>query len=104
MGIVSKATDCGKPSSTYKGQNPDRANQIWTSTDDSNPYDNEWADLITAIRNDTPYNEAPRGVQASLVTSMGRMSAHTGQEITYDDFLNSEHEYAPGVDKLTMDS
>ena len=35
---------------------------------------------------------------------MGRMSAHTGQEITYEEFLNSDHEYAPGVDKLTMDS
>jgi len=104
MAIVSKANDCGTPSSTYKGQNADRANQIWTSTDKSNPYDNEWDDLITAIRNDKPYSEVKRGVEASVVTSMGRYSAHTGQEITYDDFLNSEHEYAPGIDKLTMDS
>jgi hypothetical protein len=35
---------------------------------------------------------------------MGRMAAHTGQEITFDDMLNCEHEFAPGVDKLTMDS
>ena len=35
---------------------------------------------------------------------MGRMAAHTGQEITYDQILNSEHEMAPGLDKLTMDS
>ncbi len=35
---------------------------------------------------------------------MGRMAAHTGQEITYDDMLNCEHEFAPGVDKFTMDS
>lgn len=104
MAIVSKATDCGKPSSTYKGQNPDKANQLWVSTDETNPYDNEWADLMTAIRNNTPYNEVPRGVQASVTTSMGRMAAHTGQEITYDEFINSEHEYAPGIDKLTMDS
>ena len=27
-------------------------------------------------------NEAKRGAQGSLVTSMGRMAAHTGQEIT----------------------
>ncbi len=104
LAIVSKANDCGLPSSTYKGQNADRANQIWTSTDKSNPYENEWMDLVTAIRNDTPYNEAPRGVQASVVTSMGRMSAHTGQEITYDQFMALEHEYAPGIDKFTMDS
>jgi len=32
---------------------------------------------------------------------MGRMAAHTGQVITFDDMLNCEHEMAPGVDKLT---
>ena len=51
-----------------------------------------------------PYNEVKRGVEASLVTSMGRMAAHTGQEITFEELLNSEHEFAPGVDKLTFDS
>ena len=35
---------------------------------------------------------------------MGRAAAHTGQEITFEGMLNSDHEYAPGVDKLTMDS
>ena len=35
---------------------------------------------------------------------MGRMAAHTGQVITYDHMLNCEHEFAPTVDKLTMDS
>jgi len=59
---------------------------------------------VDAIRNDKPYNETERGVQASLVTSLGRMAAHTGQEITYDDILNCDHEMAPGLDKLTMDS
>ena len=58
---------------------------------------------MDAIRNDKPYNEAERGVEASLVTSMGRMAAHTGQEITFEDMLNCEHEFAPDVDKLTMD-
>ena len=33
---------------------------------------------------------------------MGRMAAHTGQEITFDDMLNRDHEFAPGLDKLTM--
>ena len=35
---------------------------------------------------------------------MGRMAAHTGQVITYDQILNLDHEFAPNVDKLTMDS
>jgi hypothetical protein len=107
MAIVSKSGDCGMPSSTYKGQNPTRSNLLWESKvnpDEQDPYQNEWNNLIDAIRNDKPYNEANRGVQASLVTSMGRMAAHTGQEITYDGILNCDHEMAPGLDKLTMDS
>lgn len=68
------------------------------------PYQLEWDDLMDAIRNDKPYNETQRGAEASLVTSMGRMAAHTGQIITYDQMLNCPHEFAPDVDKLTMDS
>lgn len=107
MAIVSKANDCGMPSSTYKGQNAERSNLIWTSKvppDQSDPYQNEWNDLVEAIRNDKPYNEAPYGIETSLVTSLGRMAAHTGQEVRYDDILNSDHEFAPGLDKLTMNS
>ena len=107
MATVSHHGDCGLPSSTYKGQNPDRSNLLWVSkvsSDQQNPYQNEWNDLIDAIRNDKPYNEVKRGVEASLVTSMGRAAAHTGQEITFEEMLNSDHEYAPGVDKLTMNS
>jgi predicted dehydrogenase len=107
MAIASKSGDCGRPSSTYKGQNPTRSNLLWESKvrpEERNPYQNEWNDLIDAIRKDKPYNEAKRGAEASLVSSMGRMAAHTGQVITYDDILNCKHEFAPDVDKLTMDS
>jgi len=60
-------------------------------------------DLIEAIRSDKPYNEVERGAKASLVTSMGRMAAHTGQIVTFDQMMNCEHEFAPDVDKLTLD-
>ena len=107
MAIVSKANDCGLPSSTYKTQMPQKSSMIWTSEvppDQRDPYLNEWNDLLAAIRDDKPYNEAKRGVEASVVTSMGRMAAHTGQEITFEDMLNSEHEFAPNADKMTFDS
>ncbi|MSU57793.1 MAG: Gfo/Idh/MocA family oxidoreductase [Pedosphaera sp.] len=107
LAIASKQNDCGLPSSTYKGQNPNRKSQLWESkvaAEDQNPYHNEWKDLLAAIRNNETYNEVKRGVEASLVTSMGRMAAHTGQQITYDEMLNSPHEFAPGLDKLTADS
>jgi predicted dehydrogenase len=107
MAIASSNGDCGLPSSTYRGQNPVRENRLWVSDvppDQRDPYQNEWNALVDAIRHDRPYNEVKRGVEASVTTSLGRMAAHTGQEITFEDFLNSEHEYAPGADKLTMDS
>lgn len=68
------------------------------------PYQLEWDDLVNAIRQDKPYNEVKRGVEASLVASMGRMAAHTGRIITFDEMLNCDHEFAPDVDKLTADS
>ncbi|MCB1090602.1 MAG: gfo/Idh/MocA family oxidoreductase [Verrucomicrobiae bacterium] len=71
---------------------------------EGNPYDIEWEVMIDAIRNGKEHNEVDRGVAASVVTSMGRMAAHTGQEITYDQMLNSEHVMAPGVENLTMES
>ena len=104
VAIASAANDCGTPSAIYKGQNETPANLVWQSKDMSNPYQNEWDELVNAIRNNKPYNEVKRGVEASVVTSMGRMAAHTGQEISYDDMLNCEHEFAPGLDKLTMNS
>ena len=104
LAVISKNGDCGAPSSTYKGQSIDRANMLWQSSDNSNPYQNEWDALVDAIRNNKPHNEAKRGVDASVATAMGRMAAHTAQEITWDDMVNSEQAFAPDADKFTMDS
>src|SRR6267378_24680 len=107
MAVVSHSNDCDPPSRTFKTQNPQRSSMIWESKVEAalrNPYQNERNDLMDANRNDKPYNEVKRGVEASLVSSMGRMAAHTGQEITFEDMLNSDHEFAPDVDKLTMTS
>ena len=106
MAIASKSGDCGRPSSLFKGQSPERSDMIWQSNvsrEEANPYQNEWDDLIDAIRRDKPYNEVKRGAEASLVNTMGRMAAHTGQIITFEQALNCKHEFAPDVDKLTND-
>ncbi|MBN1852639.1 MAG: Gfo/Idh/MocA family oxidoreductase [Pirellulales bacterium] len=105
--VVSRSGDCGPPSSIHKDQNFSAATRVWESeipSDQQNPYQNEWDDLLAAIRGDQPYNEARRGVEASLVTSLGRMAAHIGVEVTYEDILKCPHEMAPDLDKLTMDS
>jgi predicted dehydrogenase len=100
VAIASRANDCGGPSAIFKGGNFDDSKVTWQSTDTSNPYQNEWDALVLAIRNNKPYNEVKRGVETSLVSSMGRMAAHTGQEIKYADMLKIKHEFAPDVDKL----
>ena len=106
MAVASKHGDCGQPSSLYKIPMT-AADMIWESQvkpEEQDPYQNEWNDLVDAIRDDKPYNETKRGVEASLVSNMGRMAAHTGREITLDEMLQCEHEMAPDVDKFTMDS
>jgi len=100
----------------YKGQNiprinsrkdlplPTDPNLVWAFPQpEISPYQYEWDDLLEAIRQDKPYNEVKRGAEASLVASMGRMAAHTGQIVTFDQMLNCPHEFAPDVDKLTLD-
>ena len=89
----------------FKGHNVTRADMTWAFPQpEPSPYQLEWDDLLQAIRQNQPYNEAARGATASLVTSMGRMAAHTGQVITYEDLLKGDHEFATEVDKLTMNS
>ena len=73
-------------------------------TRETNPYQDEWERLMKAIKNDNPYNEVERGVQASVVTSMGRMAAHIGSEVTYNQMLNSDHVFGPGIENLAMNS
>lgn len=88
----------------YSGQRQHRNEIVWAYPQpEKNPYELEWHDLVDAIVNDTPYNEVPRGVQASLVTSMGRMAAHTGQVVTYDQMLNCPDQFAPSVADFTPD-
>jgi predicted dehydrogenase len=72
--------------------------------EEANPYQLEWNHLMDAIRNNRQYNEVARGAEASLITAMGRMAAHTGRTVTRDAMLACTHEFAPTVDRLTAES
>jgi predicted dehydrogenase len=103
--VISSNSHSPARSRIYKGQKFTRGDVVWAFPQpEPNPYQVEWDDLIHAIKKDKLYNEVKRGAQASLVTAMGRMSAHTGQVITFDEILNCKSEFAPDVDKLTMTS
>jgi len=90
----------------FRAQNPVNADVVWRAArEEPDPYQLEWNDLLQAIRQNRPYNEVRRGAEASLITAMGRMAAHTGQEITRDQIYNLDHEFAPHLDQLmTLDS
>ena len=102
--VISTASHTPAKCRIYKNQKMTEENLTWRfPPPEPNPYQLEWDHFMEAIRKDKPYNEAVRGAQASLVTSMGRMACHTGQIITYDDMLNCEHEFAPNLAELVLD-
>ena len=103
--VISSNSHSPARSRIYKGQKFTRNEVVWAYPQpEPNPYQVEWEDLIHAIRKDKMYNEVKRGAEASLVTSMGRMAAHTGQIVSFDEMMNCKMEFAPDVNKLTMES
>ncbi|MDG3003139.1 Gfo/Idh/MocA family protein [Paludisphaera mucosa] len=102
--VISTAAHSPAKCRIYNGQKlGSKKDLVWSFPQpEPSPYQLEWDHLVEAIRTDHPYNEVKRGVEASLVTSMGRMAAHTGEVITFDDMLNCSHEFAPDLEKLTM--
>jgi predicted dehydrogenase len=99
--VISSSGHFPAKSKIYKNQNMTTANIVWKcKPNEPDPYQLEWNHLLEAIRQDKPYNEVKRGVEASLVTAMGRMAAHTGRVVTRDDILEHDHEFAPHVDQL----
>jgi len=105
VGVISTAAHTPAKCRIYNGHSMVQENLAWSFPQpEPNPYQLEWDNLIAAIREDRPYNEVERGVMASAVTSMGRMSCHTGQAITLDQFLSLDHEFAPQIETLSLDS
>ncbi|MGZ3395962.1 MAG: Gfo/Idh/MocA family protein [Isosphaeraceae bacterium] len=101
--IISTSSHTPAKCRIYKGQKMVKKNLAWAYPQpEQNAYQLEWDQLVEAIRKDHTYNEVKRGVEASLVTSMGRMAAHTGQIVTFEEMLSCPHEFGPDVDKLTM--
>ena len=61
----------------------------------ANPYQVEHDALFTAIRNDTPHNEAERGATATMTAILGRMATYTGRTVTWDEGLAKGRSLAP---------
>jgi len=54
-----------------------------------NAYDQEHVDMITAIRTNKPINEAENTATATMMAIMGRITAYTGQEVTWEEMMKS---------------
>jgi myo-inositol 2-dehydrogenase / D-chiro-inositol 1-dehydrogenase len=57
--------------------------------------DQEIINLVNAIRTGNPINEAHTLAVSSLVGIMGRESAYTGKDVTYDEMMNSNLRLGP---------
>jgi myo-inositol 2-dehydrogenase / D-chiro-inositol 1-dehydrogenase len=59
------------------------------------PYDQEHIDLVTSIRTGKPFNEAENTAKSCLAAIMGRISAYTGKEVTWDEMMKSDLQLGP---------
>ena len=55
----------------------------------------EHADLIASIRAGKPLNETRQVAESCLSAIMGRMSTYTGQEVSWEQALNSQEDLMP---------
>jgi len=72
---------------TYPYPEENAADQKWKVKD---PYVQEHINLVTAIRTGNIVNDAEAQVNSTLITIMGRMSAYTGKDVTWDEVMNSD--------------
>ena len=59
------------------------------SKENGNPYQIELDQFIAAIMNGKPMNDTEWGAMSTMTTILGRMAAHSGQLVEWDDAFNS---------------
>lgn len=93
-------------SQIYKTQTPSPDSVAWKPRREKiNPWQQEWNDLLGAIRNNKPYNETKRASLSNLAAIMGRAAVHTGKIITWDEAMKSNFHFSPNdVGTFTNDT
>jgi len=99
-------TDCSRSLHLNDGTLIAETDNPWPGTEEekailaekyNSPYDQEHIDLVNAIRRQSPINEAENVATSTLTAIMGRISAYTGKETTWDEMMNSDLHYQPEV-------
>ena len=67
-----------------------------------NMYQTEHDEFFASIRAGRPINDGERMARTTLMTVMGRMAAYTGQEVTWEQAMNSQERLMP--EKLDWDT
>jgi len=65
--------------------------------ENNNPYQTEHDVLVRHIIDNKPINDAHYTTEATLTAIMGRMATYSGEEVTWEDALNSELDTMPKV-------
>lgn len=68
---------------------------VFNPRNDNAPYVQEHTDLIESIRKNEPINELKNVAESTLSAIMARMSAYTGQAITWDMAMKSQEKLMP---------
>jgi predicted dehydrogenase len=86
---------------TSNGNTWIRGESAWRwDGDRPNPYMLEHRNLFASIRDGNPINEGVQVAESTMTAIMGRMSAYTGQEVTWDQAMASQESLVP--EKLEM--
>ncbi len=78
----------------WKYPRPEEADpdQTWAVKD---PFVQEHINLVNGIRTGNVVNDAEAQVMSTLVTIMGRESAYTGKDVTWEELINSDLRLGP---------
>ncbi|BCX49088.1 oxidoreductase [Haloferula helveola] len=87
----------GSEGTAYPGMIKDRKGKIiWRfKGPDNQPYQEEHNVLYDRIRSGNPINNALYTAEATLTTILGRMATYSGQEVTWEQALNSDVDTMP---------
>jgi hypothetical protein len=93
---VSEAVHGSKGTSNPGGIIQPKGGQMWRCRDKGiDPYVQEHIDLINAIENDTPLNEAHQVADSTMTAILGREASYSGAGVEWDQVLNAKFTYGP---------
>ena len=69
----------------------------------NNMYQTEHDEIFASIREGKHFNEGVKMANSTMLAVMGRLVAYTGQEITWEEAMNSQEVLGPSIDKYSWE-